>query len=88
MSLLKIIKSRIKGLLFLGTAFLFSFLFIITSCKKDKEPSNVNAAEAGEELAGGVATVFDQTENAFGHSIPGISVKPFHPSPLARYDSA
>ncbi|WP_051313702.1 di-heme oxidoredictase family protein [Sporocytophaga myxococcoides] len=75
MSLLKIIKSRTRGLLLLGTAFLFSFLFIITSCKKDKEPSNVNAAEAGEELAGGVATVFDQTENAFGHSIPGISVE-------------
>ncbi|NJM09301.1 c-type cytochrome [Candidatus Gracilibacteria bacterium] len=31
------------------------------------------AAEPGEELSGGQATVFDETRNAFGHAAPGLS---------------
>jgi CxxC motif-containing protein (DUF1111 family) len=53
---------------------LFLMLFI-TGCKKDPEIVTPPAPEEDnrEAYSGGDATVFDESINAFGHSIPGIS---------------
>lgn len=47
----------------------FSFGFMVSSCRKDDSLQ----AEQGEEYSGGAATVFDQSQNAFGQQVAGLS---------------
>lgn len=56
---------------------LFSFaIFVWTSCRKDPSLENdLLYAEEGEEKSGGELTVYDDTPNAFGHQIPGLSTQ-------------
>jgi len=56
-----------------GAATIAAFLIFYSSCKKDTpEPEGY---EQGEEYQGGKsATVFDESVNAFGQAVPGLSV--------------
>lgn len=57
-----------------GAAILAAFLIFYTSCKKDTGP-NLEGYEEGEEYQGGQSsTVFDESVNAFGNSVPGLSL--------------
>ena len=48
---------------------LLSLAFIVSGCKKNETLE----AEQGEEYSGGAATVFDQSSNAFGQQVTGLS---------------
>lgn len=50
-------------------ALFFSLAFIVSGCKKNETLE----AEQGEEYSGGAATVFDQSSNAFGQQVSGLS---------------
>ena len=55
-----------------GAAFTAAFLVLYGSCRKDT-PSD-DLYEPGEEYQGGrEATVFDESVNAFGNAVPGLS---------------
>lgn len=56
-----------------GAAVIAAFLVLYSSCKKDN-PADENGYEPGEEYQGGQdATVFDESVNAFGNAVPGLS---------------
>lgn len=57
-----------------GAAFIAAFLVLYSSCKKDGT-DNTDGYVPGEEYQGGQdATVFDESVNAFGNAVPGLSV--------------
>ena len=47
-------------------------VFILAACARTSAPDVAGLAEAGEELAGGMTTIFNTTPNAFGQPAPGL----------------
>ncbi len=52
---------------------LFNATTIFISCKKDTKQTYPWEYEEGEENSAGTLTVFDESENAYNHAIPGLS---------------
>lgn len=62
--------------LLLCSALLFGGTILLVSCKKDKsstQPSSPWQYEDGEENSAGTLTAYDESANAYGHAIPGLS---------------
>ena len=47
-------------------------IILCASCSKDDSESFLNYLEENEEFGGGIATVFDESENAFGNLPPAL----------------
>jgi len=54
-------------------AFLLLLFSAFTACQEDEEDPFVGISEPREEYPGGRATVFDLSENAFGHAAPNLT---------------
>ncbi len=52
---------------------LFSATSFLVSCRKDKAFKSPWEYEEGEENVAGILTVYDESENAYNHAIPGLS---------------
>ena len=56
-----------------GAAFIAAFLIFYSSCKPDETPG-LDGYENGEEYQGGEqSTTFDESVNAFGNAVPGLT---------------
>ncbi|MCB0070169.1 MAG: c-type cytochrome [Caldilineaceae bacterium] len=47
-------------------------VFVLAACTRTSAPDVAGVDVAGEELAGGMATIFNTTPNAFGQPAPGL----------------
>ena len=54
----------------IGLIYILAFL---VACSSDEDEGFSSWLEAGEEFSGGATTVFDESENAFGHAAPNLT---------------
>ncbi len=66
---------RLRSWLLTGAIAAFAVSIGAVSCRPDKDvvDAGTNLTDSQEQFSGGATTLFDATENAFNHAVPGLN---------------